>query len=43
MADFCTRPTHRRPHDGAMDIVAVLIAVIMFAALFALIFGIERI
>jgi DNA-binding LytR/AlgR family response regulator len=42
-ADFCTRPTHRRPHHGAMDIVAVLIAVIMFAALWALIYGIERI
>jgi len=40
---FCTRRVRDRRHDGAMDIVAVLLGVVMFAVLFALIFGIERI
>jgi hypothetical protein len=42
-AIFCTRPAHHKPHDEAMDIVSVLIAVIMFAGLWVLIIGIERI
>jgi hypothetical protein len=33
----------RGAHDGPMDLVSVLIAVVTFAALYALIFGIERV
>ena len=40
---FCTRRVRDRRDDGAMDIVAVLLGIIMFAALIALIYGIERI
>jgi hypothetical protein len=30
-------------HDGAMDVVAILLAVLMFAVLLGLVYGIERI
>ena len=32
-----------RGHDAPMDIVAVLLGLVMFAVLYGLIFGIERI
>jgi hypothetical protein len=32
-----------RGHDDPMDIVAVLLGLVMFAVLYVLIFGIERI
>jgi hypothetical protein len=40
---FCTRRVCDWRHDRAMDIVAVLLGIVMFAVLLALIYGIERI
>jgi hypothetical protein len=37
------RSACRRTHHGCMDILAVALALITFAVLYALIFGIERI
>jgi hypothetical protein len=37
------RPACGHPHHGCMDIVAVILGLIAFGALYALILGIERI
>jgi hypothetical protein len=42
-ARFCISSSRAAAQDGGMDIVAVLLGVLLFAALFALIYGIERI
>jgi hypothetical protein len=42
-AGFYTGPSRRLSQDQDMDVIAILLAVVVFAVLYALIFGIERI
>jgi hypothetical protein len=39
----CTRAARRRTHDDVMDAVAILLAVAVFAALLALVEGLDRV
>jgi hypothetical protein len=36
-------PSRADIHDPTMDVLAVVLGIVMFAALYALIFGIERV
>jgi hypothetical protein len=40
---FYMRPSRLADHDRRMDIVAVVLGIAMFAVLFGLIYGIDRI
>jgi len=40
---FCMRSSRRTSEDAAMDVVAILLGVLMFAFLIALIYGIDAI
>jgi hypothetical protein len=42
-AGLCMPPVYGDRHDARMDIVAILLGVVMFAILFALVAGIDRI
>jgi hypothetical protein len=42
-AGICTAPLCGRGQDRFMDFVAVLLGIVMFAVLYLLIFGIDRV
>ena len=41
--DFCMRSSRRAGQDEAMDALAILLGVLMFAVLIALVYGIDAI
>jgi hypothetical protein len=43
LARFCTAPSRAGRHDPHMDAVSIVIGIAMFAILYALIYGIDRV